>query len=93
MQAILNNDLYSYEIFNVFFWLLHSEQDFQKFLEKDLWCKPNYIAPTRTMMNMGKYSNKIKNLLGIWHMLEDFIFTANTKLGIPFAGETDIQRG
>lgn len=81
----------NYEFFCVLFLLLHSEQqDLQNFLEKDSWCKTNYIAPIEQPLNMylmdlGICSNKIKYLLGIWHMLEDLIFITSIKLGILFA--------
>lgn len=48
-----------YEIFYVFFWLLHGEQDYQKFLE-DSWCKINYIVPTEQWQTWENAVIKLK---------------------------------
>lgn len=91
----MSNNFYSYENFCVLFLLLHSEE-LQNFLEKASWFKTNCIAPIEQplniyLMDLGICSNKIKYLLGIWHMLEDLIFITSIKLGILFA-KSYVQR-
>lgn len=80
-----------YSMFSFGYFMLNN-QDFQTFLEKDSWCKINYFAPTEQWWTWENAVIKLKNVLGIWHMFEDFIFITNIKLGIPFAGETDIWK-
>lgn len=49
----MNNSLYSYKVFYVFFLLLHGEQqDLLKFIEKDSWYKTNYTAPIEQLYHI-----------------------------------------